>query len=453
MSDRKIEFNYLYEFNKSRYERAYSNELKEKTLTTYNIKNAIILPARQDNCSLFGLGGVINEEKQYIKESGIISKGRYIYNDIEAETNVFGGLYQYNQKDLINIKKKVVYLGYISNHWGHFLVDFSTRLWYFLKNDDKNLEYVYVIKENAKFELINNIKRFFSLLGLDINRIHFINKPTKFDDVIVPEPSYITNKYYSQEFLEIFDRVAESVQIDNTKKYEGCYLTRSNWYKSKNTEIGEDVLIQLFKENGYKIVSPEKLTLDEQIRYIRQSKIVAGITGTITHNMLFAQNNQKLVIFNKTYNFNSMQKDINIIRKLDITYVDSYISILPVPLGNGPFNIIYNENMEKYIKDNKLDKKSTEVYSEYTQKRNLKKFNTILREEIEAQRCEYVTDENNSAYFNPEHILYYYKNWYFKVYPINMKEKVAKNIIKMKSLIGKIKFRLTDKLKQIKTNN
>ena len=205
-----------------------------------------------------------------------------------------------------------------------------------------NLEYVYVIKENAKFELINNIKRFFSLLGLDINRIHFINKPTKFDDVIVPEPSYITNKYYSQEFLEIFDRVAESVQIDNTKKYEGCYLTRSNWYKSKNTEIGEDVLIQLFKENGYKIVSPEKLTLDEQIRYIRQSKIVAGITGTITHNMLFAQNNQKLVIFNKTYNFNSMQKDINIIRKLDITYVDSYISILPVPLGNGPFNIIYN---------------------------------------------------------------------------------------------------------------
>ena len=60
----------------------------------------------------------------------------------------------------INVKKELdgeyVYLGYINNHWGHFIVDFCTRLYYAKKNPDKNFIFLINSKEKKnKFNTTN----------------------------------------------------------------------------------------------------------------------------------------------------------------------------------------------------------------------------------------------------------------------------------------------------------
>ncbi|MBR3614182.1 MAG: glycosyltransferase family 61 protein [Clostridia bacterium] len=439
-----INIDYLYDFNKDRYSRIYEKRLdKVDNIEYIELDNAVVLPAKNDDIRLFGLGGVIDKDDKYVKSSGIYSRGRFLSNVNDEEINVFGGKYEFNKNDIEYSKKKSIYLGYITNHWGHFLVDFSTRLWYVLENRE-DVDYIFVVKENQRFELIKNIKRFLELLGINLENIKFINKPTCFEKIIVPQVSYFTNKYYSEKYLKVFDKVCESVNIKN-EKINGVYFSRNSWYKAQESEIGEDLLIDLFQKNGYKIIAPEKCTLDEQISYIRNSEVVVGVAGTIPHNMLFANDKQKMIIINKTYNFNSMQKDINIMKNLDAVYIDSYISILPVPLGNGTFLIIYNENMKKFIQDNQYTFPDKMYQQECFNIKLIKKYKRLLRQTGNIKHVNYIEDSNNSGYFEPGHLIYYYKNFYYETEPIKVSEKIIGKFSKIKMLIGKIRFKLKNR--------
>lgn len=87
----------------------YDDEFYERNdLGTWSGKNAIILPLRKienDNL-LFGRGSVVDEGGNYVNFSSIDKRIEYSY---KAENPVY--------KD-----EKVVYCGYLINHWGHFLV-------------------------------------------------------------------------------------------------------------------------------------------------------------------------------------------------------------------------------------------------------------------------------------------------------------------------------------------
>ena len=81
-------------------------------------KNATILPLRrqaEDNL-LFGRGGVVDENGEYVPLSGIEGRVQFAYPAEKKEYR----------------DETVVYCGYLVNHWGHFLIEGVTRLWFFL---------------------------------------------------------------------------------------------------------------------------------------------------------------------------------------------------------------------------------------------------------------------------------------------------------------------------------
>ena len=91
--------------------------------------------------------------------------------------------------------------------------------------------------------------------------------------------------------------------------------------------------------------------MDEQIATIRNTRFLAGIIGTLGHNMLFARPNQNMLLINKTYNVNVAQMDINQIKKINMTYIDSYLAEFPTLIGNGPFFLIYSQMLKKYVEE------------------------------------------------------------------------------------------------------
>lgn len=393
-----------------------------------------------------GWGGVVYND-EFVQSSGIISYGRDVLHRVNEPVKVFGGSYKYNSCNKIN--KTVIYGGLISNHWGHFLVDFTTRLWFTLINKDNN-PIAFVVRERQHIELLSNILRFLELLGIKKDRILLISEPTSFSHVIVPECSYITNRYYSHQFLKVFDFVAENAlkEDGHIQVYNKVYFSRMGWHKAKTSEYGEEILVDLFRKNGYHIVSPERCTLDEQIAIIRNSEIVAAIEGTIPHNMLFARNSQQLLIINKTYNINSMQRDVNIMRHLDVTFIDSYISIFPVPMGDGPFTIIYSNELKRYIEDNNLNRPNINVIDKKYQANNIKRAIKIVREEIANSKMQvtYITDDNNSAYFDPSHLIMYYSDYYIPTAKITLIEKIEGKFLLILRIIEKVKYRIVDQL-------
>ena len=368
---------YLRNTQKRRYDYADQRRLAKLNSLNYEfVQNGYVLPTRHDPSGkrMMGLGGVLDEKFEFKESTVLKSGGSYIEIGDDSQMDIYmGGLYEIDRGAHYDHLDRVVYLGNIYNHWGHFLIDFSTRLWFLKQHPD--LSGIYIVKENENYVLIENIKRFLELYGV-VDRVTFVNKIISVSNLYVPQPSYITNLYYSNEFLEMFDTVADHAD-PSAKIYGQVYLTRTGFNKAKKTEFGEDVIERNFANAGFKVISPEQCSLDEQISIIRNAKHIAAVCGTITHNMLFATEKIRITIINKTYVLNVMQMDINRMRNLNVDYVDAFESPFPISLGIGPFLFKASEQLSEFfeyvlhvsfIKDEESENNFRQYLKSFTEK-------------------------------------------------------------------------------------
>ena len=307
-----------------------------KDLEVFHLFNATILPCKKlpDDNLLFGRGGVIDENGKYFDISSIERRVQGLYEFSE-----------YDQKD-----EKVVYCGYMVNQWGHFLVEGVCRLWYYLRNDTTIDKYVFFIDDGEYREIGGNYKEFLQLLGV-WDKVEIINKPTRYKEVIVPELSRKRTEYYSQEYKDTFETVAKNVIVNPSwQTKDKIFLTRSNLSKAKEYEFGMEMLDSFFANNGYAIIAPEKLSLSELVFYLRNAKICSSIVGSGAHNVLFAQDELKVILVEKQALNDDDQVDINRIKQFDAVNIDG-ISLYPVNFS-GPCLYVYEGLLKKYAEDN-----------------------------------------------------------------------------------------------------
>lgn len=333
-------------------------EKSELNIESY--KNATILPLKhfdEDNL-LFGRGGIVDEKKNYVDISAIDNRVQFSYDFSNPVI-----------KD-----EKVVYCGYLVNQWGHFLIEAVSRLWYFLENDETVDKYVFFLSENEEREVSGNYKEFLQLLGV-WDKIEIINKPTQYKEVIVPERAYKWRIYFSQHYKNIFNTIANNITINpEWVSHDKIFFTRSQLSSATLTDIGTPMVDSFFLNNGYKIVSPEKISLSELIFLIRNAEECASISGTLPHNMLFGYDNQKLTIIERNILNNEIQADINNIKQLNTTYVDANLGLYTVNLGFGPFILCYKGLFEKYAEDNNLNPPDSKYISDKYIKKCFQKY-------------------------------------------------------------------------------
>ena len=227
-------------------------------------KNATILPLRRDPSFglLFGKGGVVDEEGNYVDLSAIPGRVQFAYPVENPEYR----------------DETVVYCGYLVNHWGHFLIEGVTRLWYFLENDPTVDKYVFFLDENEQREIKGNYREFLELLKI-WDKLEIINRPTAYREVIVPELGIQMRTAYTPKMLDVFDAVAANVVVDPAwDSPEKIYFSRSQFQKGKQFEFGFDALDNFFEKNGYTILYPEKVPLSRMIHYIRSCQVVATLS-------------------------------------------------------------------------------------------------------------------------------------------------------------------------------
>lgn len=309
-----------------------------EALTVWQGQNAVIYPLREvpGDELLFGRGGVADRDGNYIELSGIAHRVSLTY--------------PYENPDYRD--EKVVYCGYLVPHWGHFLIEGVTRLWYFLKNDPTIDKYVFFIEEGSEREITGNFREFLELMGI-WEHLEIINKPTVYREVLVPEKAYQGHTYFSESFRAIFDRVSANVTPDPSwAPHDRIYFSRSKFRKNGELEeYGYEGLDNYFERNGYLILYPESTPLSQLIYYIRSSREVATLSGSVQHNMLFAQNGHKLIVLERCVPNDVDQIDVDRIRELNAVYIDANISLYTVDFG-GPFIMGYNENLRRFSEDN-----------------------------------------------------------------------------------------------------
>ncbi|WP_241570106.1 glycosyltransferase 61 family protein, partial [Rosenbergiella collisarenosi] len=309
------------------------------------IPNGIILPFKKNDS--WGLGGVVDNDFNYISSSG--------YQDWLS----FGGKYEINLSDVLICNEEVIWMGKFNSHWGHFLLDDVSRLWFLLENYNNQI-IAYVSEDN---EITDNFLQFIYGLGIARDKLLRVSKPTRFKNIIIPECSKnrgVINPIYHDIFL----KVRENILSSNSKKFEDLdiYLSRSSFDSGKNKEIGEKAIEDIFNKQGFKSIYPEKLTLQEQVILWNNARKIACLNGTIPLNILFTNERKDLIVLNKTSRRHSNLFDvIDITNSRGVVFINVFCSFYDKSvryLGEGPFIFNNLDSLRDYfgLKNSKYNK-------------------------------------------------------------------------------------------------
>lgn len=361
-----VELKYISEKKREHMKRRLKKDIDKTSKSNYSIiDNGYVLPAlKTTKAPCFGLGGVLDKDLNFYKESGIPER--------------FGGYYEFMEPN-IERPETICFCGYLVDHWGHFLVEGIERLWFSDKNDRMVDKYVYVVENGSNRTLEGNFLEFIKLLGIE-NKVEIINRPQKFKRIIVPELGYKRCQCYSQDFINMLNTINNKAiscksEFNLPKK---VFLTRSKFPKAKCYEVGLDYLDNLFKMNGFELIEPERTSLKQIINILEAAEVIACESGTLPHNMLLT-NNSNLIIMERQTTINEIQLDIDRIKKLNTIYVDSYVEPFPASPGIGPFLLQYTDKAAEFCKEVLGKEPSKKYRSKRYRRQSITKFLNIYK--------------------------------------------------------------------------
>jgi len=296
------------------------------------LHDAYVLPSDGSNQA-----GICTSDKQFISSSS--------FSGGEQRMVCFG---EYKR-----IEATAIYVGCLYSVWGHAFLDNLRRLWFllsedgtqFLKNKDVKLIYVNHFQSAPGENFWKLVKR----LGLPHERFEVVTEVTQFREIIFPETSfcYADNASFYEEHNSLIEKILEDVPDDN--RFEKVYFSRACLRNQQWREYGEYKIERIFKELGFCIFCPEKLSLEDQLLLMKNCKEFVAAEGSVAHNSIFCQQGTKVTILRKADYVNDYQLAINEMRSLDILYVDIHHSVPPFPISIsiGPFYLYITKELRR----------------------------------------------------------------------------------------------------------
>lgn len=289
-------------------------------------------------------------------KGGIVdANGEYIDSSALYEGNGCG--YSVPPEKVIKINKTAIYLGMWFPIWGHSITDSLKKLWYLKTVQAQNLikdgaDLVYIVTMNNRFKLSQNFVCLLKSLDINIDCLKQITEPTQYDNIYIPDNSLFRDHdyiYYTKEFANIRDCIVNNTPLRNKPAYDKIYFSRSK-FKNGKQDFGEKRIEDVFQYLKYKIIYPEQLSFAEQLTLLQNCTHFAATEGSTSHNSMFCKPNTKVTIIRKGCYLNEYQPTINAMCNLDVTYIDTNLSLFTDKnrVWNGPFFLYVNNNLLRY---------------------------------------------------------------------------------------------------------
>ena len=304
------------------------------------LENGIVLP-----------GKTMPDGHEY---GGLIDSNGVCINETTIP-GYFGGSYDFDTQNVKKSDETIFLLPIVYHQWGHFLVDTVSWLWPMKQYKAKGYKKFGYTAAYFDGGLDGNYLEFLNLLGIEKEDLIKIEEPTQFECVFYSERAFGNWTDSHEEYKEIIELVKsaalEKAKKLNLPKYDKLYLTRD--YFAGSMEIGEKTLKKTFEINNFKVIAPEKLSLVEQVWYIYNAGTIVSLSGSVSLNAMFAANDSKWTILNRTSQPNLIQHKINEMFHVNYDFVDCYsIRSAQKQLSNKDIPVFIQDTraFNKYLK-------------------------------------------------------------------------------------------------------
>jgi hypothetical protein len=197
------------------------------------------------------------------------------------------------------------YLGWLTSHYGHFLLESLSLIW---PNLDHDLDFsgVQYVAFSAKSDGLwppEFAEEPYAWFGIGLKDVDPIGQPVIFEKLIIPTPSISLHNpsYGTPAQTSVWD--AMSLPNEGTPNRR-LYLSRRKyrlWGREVRRPMGNEEEVEtLFDQLGFEIIYPETLSLDEQITLYSQCNVIAGAIGSNMYNSVFMPSGSRVLIITPT---------------------------------------------------------------------------------------------------------------------------------------------------------
>lgn len=204
-----------------------------------------------------------------------------------------------------------LFMGYLSAHYGHFLLESLCRAWASGRPEHGDLPLVWILlhpqMEGRLTKWQRDILGFYGLL----DRVHLLGTSTRFDRLLVPEEGYRIKYRFDGEHAAFLGRYPEQAPVPGKK----VWLSRSG-LKHRRVE-NELIVEEALTKQGWQVVHPQKLKWVDQLRTLADCEHLAGFAGSGLHTVIALSGFRgALHLFPLGPGFNSNFKTIGDVKQL-----------------------------------------------------------------------------------------------------------------------------------------
>lgn len=182
------------------------------------------------------------------------------------------------------LKGRWLFAGLYYAHFGHFLVETTSRLYALAKHADVDGIFFY-----PKMQLTHEFKPYrqylpvFQHLGLGELRARLPQTPITIEEIAFPPPAFGIGEMSAgrpeyRTFMR--DRLGRDTPAEGA---EDLYITRSGLTSRRGRIVMEDHLEKLLEAEGYRIFHPQDASFAEQIAQYKAAKRIVSLDGSALH--------------------------------------------------------------------------------------------------------------------------------------------------------------------------
>ncbi len=309
----------------------------EKLPEVFEVQNGIVLPCKGTS------GGVCDSEFNF--KGGLFRE----YRNPPGWGGI-GSAYTVDKSSLKSIDEIVVFGGVLLPHFGHMILDSLTRLWWHVENPNSKLRFVFVLNV---WGWKDYLWEFFDLLGIARERILFIEQPTQFAKIIVPEEAAHSWVGYTDKWECVYNFIVKNVlaHCSGETLPKKIYISKSNYNSGGSLSINESYYEEWYRQHGYEVIIPELLPLYKQIALVANAEAIATTLGTTSHFNLFAKPNTRIDIITRVdHQTIRPQCLINQMKQADYYFIDGSLNFLPCERTIGNYFLGITDCWKDYVK-------------------------------------------------------------------------------------------------------
>jgi hypothetical protein len=193
------------------------------------------------------------------------------------------------------ISGNTLYLGNFMNHYGHFITESLSRMWYLFENLESvtfdNYAYFPFIFDDARAVISPFHQHFLELFRIPPEKLLFLSKPVVFEQVVIPQQLWVVNKFCYARLRFLY--AALRSHHEKRPGFDRIFLSRSTPRPDRFENISE--VENLFASFGFKVLYPQRMEIRQQLDAYANCKIMAGFSGTALHNCIFASESTFLI--------------------------------------------------------------------------------------------------------------------------------------------------------------